>query len=573
MTPSSSISPARLRDRLWRLCRAHPTLVVAIFALAVALPGTASLPPLDRDESRFAQATAQMLETGDFVRIQFQDAERNKKPAGIHWLQAASVAAVSSAEAREIWAYRLPSIAGAVATAAATCWIGALLFGTPTGLLAGLFMAASLGLIGEATIAKTDAVLAALIAVAQGALAKLYLTATGRTDDQGAAAWAWLFWGATGLSVLVKGPIGPAISALTILGVFFADRSLRLVRSLRPLRGLALLVAISGPWAIAIGLATEGRFFVEAVGGDMLGKVAEGQESHGAPPGYYLALVWATFWPASLALIPAALLVWREQTDPRLRFCVAWALPAWIMFEAASTKLPHYVLPLYPALAILCARAILTAQERGGPVWPWRVNTLFWLLIALTLAGLCVAGPELYRSAGAQPLDIAVAGVIAAGSAFITWRVWAGRILSAATLSVALSAAISVWLLEASLPSLDRLRVSEQVATAMADQSPVALTGYYEPSAVFLLGTETELTTAEGAAQHLSPAAGGNQGAAVEKRQEAAFLAEARRLGLNLQRTGRVSGLNYSNGDEVTLSLYKLRGSPGAAPPAKEQRP
>ena len=88
-------------------------LIIALSALA----GLFTLPPLDRDESRFAQATAQMLETGNFVEINFLDTERNKKPIGIHWLQVVTVGAFSDAEARDIWAYRIPSMLGAILAA------------------------------------------------------------------------------------------------------------------------------------------------------------------------------------------------------------------------------------------------------------------------------------------------------------------------------------------------------------------------------------------------------------------------------------------------------------------------
>src|SRR3954462_12326152 len=82
--------------------------LAALLAFLAGLPGLLAVPPLDRDESRFAQATAQMLETRDFVVIRYQAQPRFKKPVGIHWLQAASVALVSDPEARAIWAYRLP---------------------------------------------------------------------------------------------------------------------------------------------------------------------------------------------------------------------------------------------------------------------------------------------------------------------------------------------------------------------------------------------------------------------------------------------------------------------------------
>ena len=95
-------------------------LMAAIVAVIAGLPGLFLTPTVDRDEPRFAQATAQMLESGDFVSPRFQDQPRFKKPVGIYWLQAASVTLVSHVEDREIWAYRLPSLLGAALAAAHT---------------------------------------------------------------------------------------------------------------------------------------------------------------------------------------------------------------------------------------------------------------------------------------------------------------------------------------------------------------------------------------------------------------------------------------------------------------------
>src|SRR5262252_2503661 len=101
----------------------------ALAALIAGLPGLIFVPPLDRDESRFAQATAQMLESHDFVVIRFQDQPRFKKPVGIHWLQAASVSLFSNVENRGIWAYRIPSLLGAMLAAAACAWGARAFFG------------------------------------------------------------------------------------------------------------------------------------------------------------------------------------------------------------------------------------------------------------------------------------------------------------------------------------------------------------------------------------------------------------------------------------------------------------
>src|SRR5882762_12028305 len=110
------------------LVGARPYALLAALCLLLYLPGLASIPPLDRDEARFAQASRQMLETGDFLRIRFQDEARNKKPAGIYWLQAAAVAAFSTPESTAIWPYRLPSVVGALAAALLIFTIGSALF-------------------------------------------------------------------------------------------------------------------------------------------------------------------------------------------------------------------------------------------------------------------------------------------------------------------------------------------------------------------------------------------------------------------------------------------------------------
>src|SRR5204862_7265796 len=90
-----------------------PYLLLLLLSLALFVPGQASLPPLDRDESRYTPATAQMFETGNFVDIRFQDQPRHLQPAGIYWLQAASGPPLSAPEDRDVWAYRVPSLIGA----------------------------------------------------------------------------------------------------------------------------------------------------------------------------------------------------------------------------------------------------------------------------------------------------------------------------------------------------------------------------------------------------------------------------------------------------------------------------
>src|SRR5207237_771329 len=209
-------------DRVW-LSGWRPYALLAALCFALYLPGIAAIPPLDRDEARFAQASRQMLETGDFLRIRFQDEARNKKPAGIYWLQAASVAAFSTPESSAIWPYRLPSVAGALIAALLIFAIGSALFfrsaeGSAPRLVAvigAMLFAGALGVVAEAHIAKTDAALLAAVVAGQGALGLVYMRA--RTGRPAMPALAVMFWIAETAAILLKGPPGPAWAILTML--------------------------------------------------------------------------------------------------------------------------------------------------------------------------------------------------------------------------------------------------------------------------------------------------------------------------------------------------------------------
>lgn len=300
-------------------------LALTLFCLCLFVPGLSTLPPLDRDEARFAQASKQMLETGDFVDIRFQDEPRHKKPVGIYWLQAAAVSIVGEAKTT-IWPYRLPSVIGAWLATLLVFAAGTRLFDRRTALLGAGLTAGSLLLILEAHQAKTDAVLLATIVASQAVLARLYMRGRGGEADAeeqtnadpaplGLAA-VIAFWAAQGLAILVKGPIAPMVIALTVIALVVADRDWRWLRGLRPKLGVPLALAIALPWGIAVWFATDGAFYTGSVGADLLSKVASGQESHGAWPGYHALLMLAFFWPGSLYAWPALVHAWRSRTTP-----------------------------------------------------------------------------------------------------------------------------------------------------------------------------------------------------------------------------------------------------------------
>ena len=138
---------------------ARAVAVLAVTALLAFLPGFFQIPPADRDEARFAQATKQMLESGDFIDIRFQDEVRYKKPVGIYWLQAGAVKAADMlgvADAHTtIWLYRIPSLIGATGAVLLTYWTALAFVSRRAALLAGLMMATSI-LLGRRGAARQD---------------------------------------------------------------------------------------------------------------------------------------------------------------------------------------------------------------------------------------------------------------------------------------------------------------------------------------------------------------------------------------------------------------------------------
>lgn len=534
--------------------------VVALFAGMIALAGLRSLPPLDRDESRFAQASTQMLETGDFVTIRFQDDERNKKPAGVYWLQAASVAAFSDVEKREIWAYRLPSMLGAILAAVFTYLAGARLYGPQTGFLAALLLAAAPVFAAEATIAKTDAMLLACVCAAQAAF--IHIFARSKDEEPVGFAWPIVFWIALGAGILIKGPIAPLVVGLTGAAFFYRAREVRWIGALKPLLGLIILALMILPWAIAVGVATDGRFYAEALGRDMFGKIGAAQESHGGPPGYHLLLLAALLWPGAALIAPGLVQAWTTRRAWPAWFLLSWIVPTWLVFELTSTKLPHYTLPLYPAIAILAARAASVGAAARRPLVR-RLGAGLYLAIGLVAAAAVVALPLVYggESAGSTALPAVVIAAVAAGAAALFWleRSYQGGLVAT------LGGLLFAWaMMNAVLPKLDRLAISPRLSQALDDEGlhplkdgapAVSIAGYSEPSAVFLLGTQTKLTDGAGAFAHANAAGGA---AVVEARQDAAFKEAAAAAGQAVRGLATIEGLNYSNGRETRLVIYRL---------------
>ena len=497
--------------------------------LALALPGFFSLPPLDRDEVLFSQASRQMLASGDWIDIRFGEAPRYKKPIGIYWMQA--VAAAVTGQPDQIWSYRLVSLLGALLAVGFTHATARLYLGREAAFLAAVALGASLMLGAEAHLAKTDAMLLASVAMGQ-----YFLARSGR--DKGLPlGFAMGFWAVLAASTLIKGPIGPMVLGLTLAGQCLVARNFAPLVQLRPVPGLLLFGALAAPWFVAISVVSDGAFWGASLGADMFEKMASAQEKHGAPPGSYLAAIWLTFWPAAMPLAASLPAIWAGRRDAVVQFGLLSLLPTWLIFEALPTKLVHYTLPTYPALALLVGYAAQSGALRR--IWPMALVGLFPL--GLLAAFVWQAG----LLGLAMPLAFWIGAVAVTTSlGFILWAARAGSV------KLAIALAAGGWALNATvyptLAGLDVLWPARPLA-AWAARYPdcsFRVAGFAEPSLVYLTNARVQFQTQEQIMAALSEP--GCQVVALPVTMPPT----------GVQDLGRVSGFDLGRGRQVGLSVW-----------------
>ena len=550
-------------------------LVMGIGLLCFA-PGQYTIAPMDRDEARFAQSSKQMLDSGDWVTPRFQEELRAKKPVGIYWMQSAT-AAIFGAD--QISSYRVPSLIGALIAIIATTVLATFFLTPVQACFAGLFMATSLVMVVESHLAKTDAMLSALIIIQQIFLWKIIqITHDGKYVS---GKYAVLFWSVMALAILVKGPIAPLIALLT-LGVMMAvERRVDYLTGLRPIIGLVILTSLVLPWVLMVTSATDGAFLSIAVKGDLVSKLQSGQESHGAPPLTYLMIIILTFWPGSLFFaraLPIIISQWRQRF---ILFCLGWVMPFWIILELTPTKLPHYNLPVFAALAVFASLGISGSLPKAkakldkppSPETP--VARAKRILKNLSLGRILIFGWEylfmlagpllgvfiLYVTTDANgsrhyAFIVLLASVLVSAAGFWWHR---GGGVKAVTGIIAGAALFYIGLMGGVLPSLEKIRVSPRLHAEIASLTPppevVIAAGYHEPSLVFIQGTDTLLFTPKDSALALAEAENGL--ALIEKRSEQKFLETAAFIGLKVKSIRHVTGYNISRGQDVTISFYK----------------
>ena len=546
-------------------------LILTMLVLFTALPGISSIPAIDRDEARYAQATVQMIESGDPIDIRFQDAPRWKKPAGAYWAQAVSVTLFGGPEARAIWKHRLPSVLAALIAVLATYWAGRRLVGREAAFIGAALFAVSLGLVYEAHAAKTDALLVASTTICFGALAHIRHNPLGTQKTA-----SLLFWMALGAGVMLKGPIAPMIVALAIAALMIWERRAAWAKPLLFWPGPILFFLIVLPWTILIWQKTNGAFFTTAFTEDLAPKMTGGQEKHGGLPGYHLVSAFVMFFPA-IVLLPAgiayavrALRVDSDKFTPlkrAIRLMICWVVPFWIVLEITPTKLPHYGLPLYPALALLCGTAgALLLKIKEFPVTRM-IGGALYIIFGVTLSAGVIFAHSFYRSGHDVDYGAMSMGIILCLIFLVAGVLFFKRNRHFVKAIIASGAALMMVVFGYLMPGLDTFYVSQNLAAMMNDRgikTPLAKgmnlrsPHFTEASLVFALGTQIKLG-GEFTVDNLSEVKMGEYLLLDVTRNPQMNIADS---GICFDTIGSVEGYNYAKGDALIMTLLRRKDCP-----------
>ena len=376
-------------------------LLLLFFAfLALYAAGDWALPLVDRDEPRFAEASREMLERGDFIVPYFNDQTRFDKPPLIYWLQDGAYKLFGENE----FAARLPSgVCGALAVVIIAVW-GAQLYDPRIGWRAAIIFGLSLQTILHAHASVAD--MAMIAASTASAWAGWNWLAA--ADARGRRLWWLAFWALLAVGFLAKGPIAWIPIGMTAWTAGKLDRGRR-PGALAWTLGVLLMVGLVGIWGIPALIMTHGEFAAVGLGKHVVMRSISPLEGHGAKtwwsyaatfPFYFLT-VWPSFFPWCIWLPPAVLALWRRRKDwaPKESFLVTGIVLIFGIFTLSRTKLPHYTLPAFPFMALLLAAWWSGERRFNRTAAAMTAGSLLLTLVAFPMARPLFVSEQLYDAA------------------------------------------------------------------------------------------------------------------------------------------------------------------------------
>jgi 4-amino-4-deoxy-L-arabinose transferase-like glycosyltransferase len=368
--------------------RGAGVLLALVLALLVFRLGV--VPLVGPDEPRYARVAVEMHRAGEWVTPTLQGRPWLEKPPLYYWLAGAAFSLLGETET----AARLPSVFATVLLVGATAFFGARLYGTAAGLHAGFVAGTSILTFVYGRAASMDMLLAATVTVAIG-LAGLHIL--GLVGSRAVVAGA----AAAGLATLAKGPLGLLLPAL-VLGSYLAlTREGRRLRELLSTSAVAVFLVVAAPWYVAI-VADQGRRFLDVfILNHNIERFTSTIHHHAGPVWFYVPVLLAGLFPWSGLSVPALVSI-EPRESRRDLFVLLWLVLPLVFFSLAGSKLPGYILPCVPPLAILMGRTA-DRMVTEGPTPERQLSGRVAALVGLVLGALVAAVPA-YLFSRHEPL-------------------------------------------------------------------------------------------------------------------------------------------------------------------------
>ena len=359
-----------------------------LLALVLTSAGNWILPLVDRDEPRFAEASREMIERNDWIVPHFNNGYRFDKPPLIYWCQAACFTVMGQNE----FSVRLPSVFATAATTVLIYFLGRRVYGQREGWWGAIMFATSLQTLIHGRLAVADMLMVMFFTLATWAAWELASPSTaGKTESR--RQWWWILWISFALGFLAKGPV-VFLPILALLIFTRWNRSRLPLRTGSWVAGALVCIGIIALWGIPALLRTQGAFAKVGLGHHVVGRSIQPLEGHGfggvlgfiATLPMYFVTVFLSFCPWSFMLPGLVLASWRSRLfNTGDKWLLAVIASVVVPFSLVATKLPHYILPAMPMLALWCSAGWF---RLGGSE-----TRLRSIAQGMTVAGLLIAIP------------------------------------------------------------------------------------------------------------------------------------------------------------------------------------
>ena len=335
-----------------------------------------AVPLLGPDEPRYTRVAVEMHRAGEWVTPTLQGEPWLEKTPLFYWLAGAGFSVLGETET----AARLPAVLATLLLVGITTLAGARLYGTEAGLHSGFVAGTALLMFAYGRAASMDMLLAATVTAAIGLAGLRLLGIGGRWAIPAAAAFA-------GLATLAKGPLGLLLPGLVVCGFVLATREWRFLRELLSPLAIGAFLIVAVPWYAAI-LMDQGRHFIDVFVLDHnVQRFTSTIHHHPGPFWYYVPILLAGLFPWSGLSLPA-LFGLRPRESRHDLFVLLWLALPFVFFSLAGSKLPGYILPCVPPLAIFMGRAAARLVSAAPPerYLSGRVSALIGLVLGALVA-------------------------------------------------------------------------------------------------------------------------------------------------------------------------------------------